>query len=324
MSSSLEYRHVSKRYKGAGTPALDGISIRVGPGEVVALVGESGSGKSTFLRLAAGLDAPDSGQILLDDEVVSGSLEHVQPEKRGVGLVFQDGALFPHLSVAENVAYGLKGRSDSEVQRVVGSMLEMVGLDGFDRRYPHELSGGERQRLAVVRALAPAPRVVLMDEPFSNLDPALRRSLRDEIRTILTQLGTTAVIVTHDTDDALAMASRVAILRDGRIVQHGQPGEVYHKPNDGYCARLFGPANRVERDGQPPRWVRPEDMVLSLEPQNGASRVEVVTAWDAGRRREVSVTPAGESQGGRDERWLVYDHSGRIEAGMTAWVTLVE
>jgi len=325
MSTSLEYRHVTKSFAEGGAPAVCAVSARVEKGEVLALVGESGSGKTTLLRLAAGLEAPDEGEVLLGDKTVAGPAVWLPPERRGVGLVFQDGALFPHLSVAENVAYGLKGREAEARQSTVDFMLAMVGLSGMGKRFPHELSGGERQRLAVARALAPQPKVILLDEPFSNLDPALRRSLREEIRSILKKLKATAILVTHDTDDALCVGDRVAVLRKGSIIQIGTPQEIYRHPKNGYCARLFGPANGLRLNGCGTRWVRPEEMRLLDRERNGAIAVRVDRVHDAGRHCEVVVRPVDPEKAAHAEDWIVYASSAEeAQAGDEKWLQIDE
>lgn len=323
MSSTLEYRHVSKRYPRGERPAVRDVNLRVEKGEILALVGRSGSGKTTLLRLASGLEAPDSGEILIDDEVVAGAADWQPPEARGVGFVFQDGALFPHMTAAENIRYGLGEVPREKREVIIDNMLAMVGMRGFYSRYPHELSGGERQRLAVVRALAPEPKVVLMDEPFSNLDQALRRSLRDEIRRILRELRSTAILVSHDTDDALAIGDRVAVLKEGEIEQIGAPNEIYHKPVSGYSARLFGPANLVDIGNGRPRWVRPEDMRIVGKSTEGGIEVEVRQLWDAGRRLEAIVTPVLQNEQSGSEEWVVYASTGIPGRGGRAWVQIL-
>lgn len=235
----LEYRGVSKTYISGERPALSGVSITVIRGEMLAVVGESGCGKTTLLRLAAGLESPDEGTVILDGKVVAAADKWVPPEQRGVGLVFQGGALFPHLTVEKNVAFGLHKLPKKERPIVVREMLEIVGLPDYGRRFPHELSGGERQRLALARALAPRPSIVLLDEPFSNLDRCLRCALRDEIRRILKNVGATSVLVTHDTDDALLVGDRVAVFRAGQLEQSGTPEEIQKRPASEYCAQLF-------------------------------------------------------------------------------------
>lgn len=225
--------------------ALDRVSLRVAQAEVLCLLGPSGSGKSTLLRLVAGVERPSSGRIAVGELEVVGPGRFVEPELRGVGMVFQDYALFPHLTVAANVAFGLKGRSRPEMSRIVGAMLERVGMDRFGDRYPHQLSGGERQRVALARALAPQPRVLLVDEPFSSLDTRLRDRVRQDTLDLLRETGTTAVLVTHDPDEAMRVADRIALLCDGRLVQAGAPAEIYTHPETLFCAKFFSDINEL-------------------------------------------------------------------------------
>ena len=216
---------------------LSGVDLEVPRGDLAAVLGPSGCGKTTLLRLIAGFEHLDAGRIVVGDQPVAGDGLHVPPERRRVGIVPQEGALFPHLDVAANVGYGLP-RADRG--RRVAEVLELVGLGGYQKRMPHELSGGQQQRIAVARALAPAPSVVLLDEPFSALDSALRLSVRTEVRAALRLAGATAVLVTHDQQEALSIADRVAVLRDGRIVQCGTPQEVYGAPVDLGVATFVG------------------------------------------------------------------------------------
>lgn len=239
MTPVLEYVAVSKTYPGGERAAVSGIHLEVQPGEMLALVGESGSGKTTTLRLAAGLEQPDEGVIRIHGRTVADAARWVPPERRGVGMVFQGGALFPHLSAAPNIAYGLHATPRVRHAGIVRDMLGLVGLPDHGGRYPHELSGGERQRVALARALAPGPAIVLLDEPFSSLDRCLRCELRDEVHRILKDVGATSILVTHDTDDALTVCDRIAVFRGGRIEQIGTPSDFHSQPASEYCARLF-------------------------------------------------------------------------------------
>ena len=220
--------------------ALDGLDLEVAAGELCVVLGASGSGKTTALRLIAGFERPDEGVIELFGERVAGDGTFVPPERRGVGMVFQDYALFPHLSVAENVAYGLP-RGESRDQRV-REVLELTGLDGLGKRAVHDLSGGEQQRTALARALAPRPRLLLLDEPFSNLDPSLRARVRGELREILRRAGTTTILVTHDQEEALSIADRVAFLWEGRVEQYDTPQQIYLEPGTLRVAESIGDA----------------------------------------------------------------------------------
>jgi iron(III) transport system ATP-binding protein len=224
-----------------GTPVLSGVSLTIEPGASVALLGPSGCGKTTLLRLIAGLERPDGGIVRLDDEVLSGGGRFVEPEQRRVGMVFQDGALFPHLTVAENVAFGLYRASDRDER--AAATLDLVGLSALADRLPAHLSGGERQRVALARALAPEPAVLLLDEPFANLDATLRVQLRTEVRRLLSKLGITSLFVTHDQDEAFAFGDEIAVMREGRILQSGTPSELYERPADRWVASFVGKAN---------------------------------------------------------------------------------
>jgi iron(III) transport system ATP-binding protein len=244
---------VSRRYAKDQPPAVHDLSLSVNEGEIVALLGPSGCGKTTTLRLIAGFEAPDAGTVRLRGEVVSGEGRLVPPEGRGVGIVFQDYALFPHLTVYDNVAFGLDRLERAARRARVGDVLDLVGLLGVGARFPHELSGGQQQRVAVARALAPAPALLLLDEPFSNLDADLRAQMRDDVEAILRSTGTTAVFVTHDQDEAFTLADRVGVLRHGRIEQIATPEEIYHQPATQFVAEFVGAADflpgRVTRDG---------------------------------------------------------------------------
>ena len=226
-----------------GPPVVRGATIDVPSGTLLAVVGASGSGKTTLLRAIAGFVPITSGTVALGDRVLDAGGTHVPPERRGIGIVTQDGSLFPHLSVARNVGFGLPRRRTEDgvpTQQRVAELLAMVGLTEFADRSPHELSGGQQQRVALARALAPRPEAVLLDEPFSALDAGLRVELGHEVRDVLATTGTTAVLVTHDQDEALSLADSVALMVDGRIVQEGTPEQVYQQPRDAEVAGFLG------------------------------------------------------------------------------------
>jgi iron(III) transport system ATP-binding protein len=219
------------------TRAVDGATLCVAHGELVALLGPSGSGKTTLLRLLAGFERPDAGRVAIGGRLVAGDGAWVEPERRRIGMVFQEGALFPHLSVAGNVGFGASGRDR------VAECLALVGLGDRAGSFPHELSGGERQRVALARALAADPEVVLLDEPFASLDAGLREALRQEVAGILRTAGTSALLVTHDQAEALSLAGTVAVMRDGRVEQVGTPEEVYERPGSRWLAEFLGEAD---------------------------------------------------------------------------------
>jgi iron(III) transport system ATP-binding protein len=221
-------------------PAVRDLDLTVERGQILAVIGPSGCGKTTILRLLAGFERPDGGQVEIGGRVVAGPGVFVPPEARQVGMVFQTYALFPHLSVADNVAYGLHKNGRDTRMAQVRHMLRLVGLGDQHARLPHELSGGQQQRVALARALAPSPAVVLLDEPFSNLDASLRRTMRDEVRAILRTSGTTAIFVTHDQEEALFMGDCVAIMTAGRVDQVGSPEDIFHRPATRFVAEFMG------------------------------------------------------------------------------------
>ena len=239
--SSLSISGLVKGYGEA--PVLRGVDLEVPAGSLTAVLGLSGCGKTTLLRLIAGFERPEQGRIALGANTLEDASTHVAPEKRSIGYVPQDGALFPHLSVAGNVGFGLPRRERRG--RAVQEPLEMVGIAHLARRMPHELSGGEQQRVALARALARRPAALLLDEPFSSLDATLRNRVREEVHTLLRDHGVTTVLVTHDQEEALSLADSVAVLRDGRIVQQGAPAELYELPADSRLAEFLGAVNLV-------------------------------------------------------------------------------
>ncbi len=236
----LEIKNIVKAF--GGRRVVDDVSLTVMPGQVTCLLGPSGCGKSTTLRIIAGVEMQDSGTIHVDGQLICDTVRRVPPEGRSIGLMFQDFALFPHLTVGQNVAFGLKGRESAER---VKSLLNKVGMTRYIDDYPHQLSGGEQQRVALARALAPKPRIMLMDEPFSGLDDRLRDDIRDETLEVLKDEGTAVLLVTHEPGEAMRMADEIALMRDGKIVQRGAPYNIYNTPVDLRAAAFFSDINVI-------------------------------------------------------------------------------
>ncbi len=258
----LEVQNLTRRF--GGSLALDGASLDAGAAEVVALLGPSGCGKTTTLRIVAGFETADSGSVTLAGR----DLIRLPPHARDIGLVFQDYALFPHMSVADNIAYGLRrrGMAAGDRARRVGEMLDLVRLSGLDARRPAQLSGGQQQRVALARALAIDPRLLLLDEPLSNLDAKLRHTLQTELRQILTRIGTTTLIVTHDQEEAMALADRIAIMAQGRVLQIGTPREVYEQPACRFVAEFLGQALWLDGQAEPGGFVTRAGTRLAAPP----------------------------------------------------------
>ena len=239
MTAVLSLQAVGKAFE-PGVPVLQDVSLGIDAGAMICLLGPSGCGKTTLLRLIAGFEEPDAGTIELVGRQVSAPGHVVAPEKRQIGMVFQDYALFPHMTVAQNIVFGLFRRPASHRQRRLADLLKLVGLEDMAERYPHELSGGQQQRVALARALAPGPQLLLLDEPFSNLDVNLRRQLRQEMQEVLRQTNMTTVLVTHDQEEALSLADKVAILDAGRVVQYGSPEALVQNPSTRFVAEFLG------------------------------------------------------------------------------------
>ncbi|MAN76432.1 MAG: iron ABC transporter ATP-binding protein [Rhizobiales bacterium] len=225
--------------------ALDGVSFEIAPGGIVCLVGHSGCGKSTLLRVISGVEKIDGGTVVLAGKTVSGGHVFVEPENRNIGFMFQDYALFPHLTARQNIGFGLRGMSRKDAMARVDDIISRLGIGALAERYPHMLSGGEQQRIALARALAPQPRILLMDEPFSNLDRGLRDTIRHETLTLLRGLGTTAIIVTHDPEEALAIGDKVVLMHKGKVIESGTGDAIYSFPQTAYAAAFFSQVNRI-------------------------------------------------------------------------------
>lgn len=241
----LKVENIEKSFE-KGNPVVKGVSFSVGENEIFALLGPSGCGKTTTLRLISGFEGTDEGVITLENKVISSDNVHTSPQRRGIGFVFQDYALFPHMSALDNVAFGLTRLPKYKRKVFAEEVLCRTGMGDYKHRSPAELSGGQQQRVALARAIAPEPKLVLLDEPFSNLDAMLRDSTRKEVRTIIKKAGMSAILVTHDQEEALSFADRIAVMNNGRIEQIGTPEEVYYKPKTKFVAQFLGRTNLFE------------------------------------------------------------------------------
>jgi iron(III) transport system ATP-binding protein len=267
--------------------AVDRVSLTVEPGEIVCLLGHSGCGKTTLLRVAAGVEAPSSGRVLMDGMEVSGPEVFVPPERRGIGLMFQDYALFPHLTILQNVTFGLKDLAADAAEASARRALSRVGLERYADDYPHTLSGGEQQRVALARSIAPRPGVLLMDEPFSNLDRRMRDAIRDETVAILRETGATTMVVTHDPEEAMMIADRIVLMRSGQIVQHGTAEDIYERPADLFAARFFCDFNEVDGEVRGGQVSTPVGVFPAEQVPNGAGAIVCI------RPQGVRLRPAG-------------------------------
>jgi len=290
IAAHLAFDEVHHSY--GGPESIRGVTLAVDPGEVVSLVGPSGCGKSTLLRLAAGLEHPSSGRVLLNGLEISGPKVFVPPEKRGIGLMFQDHALFPHMTNLQNVRFGLRGFSGVEAERQALLALDRVGLGNRGAEFPHMLSGGEQQRVALARTIAPRPAVILMDEPFSGLDSRLRDAVRTETLTILREARATCMLVTHDAEEAMRMGDRIALMNQGRVVEFGDPQLIYRRPESLFAARFFCEMNElvgwVHRGGI--------ETPLGTFPAEGISDGEAIVCV---RPQAFVLRPSGEGLPGR-------------------------
>jgi iron(III) transport system ATP-binding protein len=272
---AIRVRGLTRRFK--QTVAVSDVDLELAEGEILAVLGPSGCGKTTLLRLIAGFERPDSGSVEIRGREVAGA-RWVNAERRGVGFVFQDYALFPHLTVARNVAFGLGGLLPGGKRQRALELLDIVGLREVADRYPHQLSGGQQQRVALARALAPKPAVVLLDEPFSNLDADLRQRTRSEVAAILRRLGTTAILVTHDQQEAFVMADRVAVLNHGRLEQAGSPESLYHAPVSRFVADFVGEADFIPGNLESGHLVT--ELGVLAAPVDGSTRADVLVRPD--------------------------------------------
>lgn len=279
----IELINISKTYPGNKEPSVKDVSMQIPKGTIVTLLGPSGCGKTTTLRLIAGFERQEQGTIYLADKIVAGDGTWIPPERRGVGMVFQDYALFPHLNVEDNISFGLK-KGPIRMKRV-SELIALVGLEGLGKRYPHQISGGQQQRVALARALAPNPVVVLLDEPFSNLDTKLRKFMRHEVREIIKAESTTAIFVTHDQKDALSISEQIIVMNEGRIEQIGAPEEIYHRPATEFVAAFIGHSNIMEGTVSADR--------TSIETMIGVISCFQKNNWPPGKRVRLSLMPEG-------------------------------
>jgi sulfate transport system ATP-binding protein len=280
----IAVRQVTKRF--GDFAALDDVSVEIPGGSLTALLGPSGSGKSTLLRVIAGLEAPDAGEVAIAGRAATG----LRPQERGIGFVFQHYAAFKHMTVRENVAFGLtiRRRPKREVRGRVDELLRIVGLDGYAERYPNQLSGGQRQRMALARALAVEPKVLLLDEPFGALDAQVRAELRAWLRRLHDEVHVTTVLVTHDQGEAMEIADRIVVLRAGAVEQVGGPRELYERPANGFVMEFLGPVTRVGG-----MVVRPHDVLLRSEPEPGALEAQVARIVHLGFEVRVELVLHG-------------------------------
>lgn len=307
----LDFRHIVHAYN--GKPSIEDVSFSIERGEVVTLLGPSGCGKTTMLRLAAGLETPRDGEIWLDGKLVSDATHIVPPEDRGIGYMFQDYALFPHLSVLENVVFGLKEKGSAAMRRGL-DVLSETDLEALADSYPHELSGGQQQRVALARALAPKPSVILLDEPYVGLDSRLRERIRDQMLHVLKASETAALMVTHDAEEAMFMSDHIVVLRGGQVQQTGRPVNLYCQPNSAFVAEFFGEVNQIEgvvtngkietvlgtfaapdscSDGQDVQIVIRYE-ALNIEPDSAGANAEVMEARLLGRASLIHLSvPTG-------------------------------
>jgi iron(III) transport system ATP-binding protein len=301
---ALEAKNIYKAF--TGTPVVQDFSLQAAEGEFITLLGPSGCGKTTSLRLLAGFERPDAGSISIRGKVVADRATYLPADQRRVGMVFQDYALFPHVDVAGNIAFGLQGNKSEKAKRAQ-EMLTLVGLEGYGDRMPYALSGGQQQRVALARALAPQPDVMLLDEPFSNLDTALRAQVRAEVRTILRQAGTTTIFVTHDQEEALSLSDRIVVIFSGKIHQTGTPAELYTRPASKEVASFIGEANFIPaqahggkarsilgdlrlltpRQGDVQLLVRPE--ALHLQPTDAGTPAQVIWREYYGHNQRIGL-----------------------------------
>ncbi|NEO25616.1 MAG: ABC transporter ATP-binding protein [Kamptonema sp. SIO4C4] len=318
LSPILSLEGITKTFAQITPPVVNQISLQLQQGNILALLGPSGCGKTTLLRLIAGFEQPNAGEIVLNERVVASTSMMIPPEKRGVGMVFQDYALFPHLTVQQNLGFGLQqgGKLSPSAKQRVKEVLYLVGLEGFGDRYPYQLSGGQQQRVALARALAPRPSLVLLDEPLSNLDVQVRIHLRQELRKILKAAGTSAIFVTHDQEEAMSIADEVAVMQQGILEQVGTPEDIYLHPASRFVAEFVTQANFLPASRRDTGWETALG-VVKLEPEktdNAQSRAVLMI-----RQEAIQLQPDDTGIGvicdrqflGREQRYIIQLSSGQ-------------
>ena len=279
----LSLKNISKNF--GSTKVLDNISLELEKGEILTILGRSGSGKSTILNLISGFEREDSGTISVYEKLVNSPDVFIEPHERNIGFVFQNYGLFPHLNVFKNISFGISKLSRKDQQKIVDDMLKLTGLQGLEKRYPHELSGGQQQRVALARTLATKPKLILFDEVFSNVDSILKTKIQKELLNIIKSSGISAIFVTHDSKEALVLSDKVAYLEEGKIVQFCSPSTIYNSPHTKSVSTFFGKANFIENGGVS-YCVRPEECVIC---DNGAFRAKVANIHYLGERQEVEL-----------------------------------
>ncbi|NDJ25360.1 ATP-binding cassette domain-containing protein [Nostoc sp. B(2019)] len=309
----LQLQNVTKRFLENASPAVDNVSLTLQQGDVLGLLGPSGCGKTTLLRLIAGFERLQTGEIKIGGQIVCDAFTCIPTEQRDIGIVFQDYALFPHLNVAENVAFGLKHFSKQQIQKRMAEAIALVRLEGLEKRYPYELSGGQQQRVALARALAPQPQLMLLDEPLSNLDIQVRLQLREEVRDILKAAGTSAIFVTHDQEEALAISDLVGVMRHGHLEQIGTPEEIYTHPASRFVAEFVTQANFLSARRQGNLW----------ETEVGSFELKANHTHDTGeimiRQEDFILKPSTDASVvirtrrflGREYQYCLQTHSGK-------------
>ncbi|WGV28192.1 ABC transporter ATP-binding protein [Halotia branconii] len=286
-SAILRLENITLKFSPKAVPVIAGVTLTLASGEVLGLLGPSGCGKTTLLRIIAGFESPQTGTVEIAGRVVANKSTWIPPEQRHVGMLFQDYALFPHLSVRENIAFGLQSTKMSDRQQRVAELLDLVRLSGLEKRYPHELSGGQQQRVALARALAPQPKLLLLDEPLSNLDAQVRLSLREEVLEILKTQQISAIFVTHDQQEALAIADQVAVMQQGKLEQLGTPEAIYHQPASRFVAEFVTQANFLPARRRGNLW-ETEIGCFAIKEQNSNNGIHSLSSQN-GYNSKVSV-----------------------------------